>query len=516
MMRKIISLLVTLMTVATMIVGFAVPVMADTVKVSVIVDGVPEDIGFIDRTEEGFTEIFNNNNIELINVSAVYEDGSEEKIPSVYEDGVLTVSFTGTNGLYASRYKLNFTNVVYGANRDAETYKPNYIVNSYGRWIKTNSEGKIDFDYTGLWYNENGWWYVENGSVDFFKGTVEAPELVQNNNGWWAVVDGKVRFDLGTADAPALVQNRYGWWAVVDGKVRFDLGTADAPALVQNKYGWWAVVGGKVDFSYNGVAANKNGTWRVSGGKVDFDYTGLMTETKNAHDYIKWLIRGGKVIEEFDSSLMVGLEEGDCITASELDLLGTYISAESLDSNVAYVDSERKLVAIHPGSTYIVLKDGSITSILDIQVYSYEDYFDGTCKFMADMIMSQKDDVRSRLLAVSSLITTGFTYDNVYGNNLHDVIKYGKGTCYSAGFAVAGICKAMGYEAEVRSAIYDDMSRYPSGVIFASDHYNVKVTADGETYYIDSTPGSFMVYLSTETECLYGALYYGGTWISMS
>ena len=60
--------------------------------------------------------------------------------------------------------------------------------NASGWWKITN--GKVDFDYTGLAQNAGGWWYIHNGAVDFgYTG------FGQNGNSWWYCHDGQVHFD---------------------------------------------------------------------------------------------------------------------------------------------------------------------------------------------------------------------------------------------------------------------------------------------------------------------------------
>lgn len=74
------------------------------------------------------------------------------------------------------------------------------------------------------------------------------------------------------------------------------------------------------------------------------------------------------------------------------------------------------------------------------------------------------------------------------------------------------IMKNMGFTAKLRFAAKDNMSRYPGGVVFASQHHNVKVKIGGKTYYVDGTPESMFVYLSSETEPVFFATSLFGDW----
>lgn len=119
-----------------------------------------------------------------------------------------------------------------------------------------------------------------------------------------------------------------------------------------------------------------------------------------------------------------------------------------------------------------------------------------------------KDNIRKDMnfkdkliLASAYVVSTNFQYGNA--SKPEDVITNGVGTCVSGSKLVAAMCQAMGYKAKVRFAAEDNMSRYPAGVVFMKQHYNVEVTVKGRKYYIDGTPGTMGVYLSTKKEPLF-------------
>ena len=153
------------------------------------------------------------------------------------------------------------------------TYTNTVAKNANGWWKITN--GKVDFNYTGIAKNQNGWWRIVDGKVDFNCNSVE-----KNENGWWYIRGGKVDFSY-----TGIAKNANGWWRIVDGKVDFNCNSVE-----KNKNGWWYLRGGKVDFSYTGVAKNANGWWRIENGKVNFNFNGIAL---NENGW--WYLRDGKV-----------------------------------------------------------------------------------------------------------------------------------------------------------------------------------------------------------------------------
>lgn len=145
-----------------------------------------------------------------------------------------------------------------------------------GWWVIR--EGKVDFTYTGFAENINGWWYCEDGQVQF-----EVTDVIEGNvnaeHAWWHVVDGKVVFN------ETVAPNANGWWHIQNGKVNFKSNT-----IAKNANGWWHIQNGKVNFKSNTVAKNANGWWKIENGKVNFNFTGIATNSNGT-----WYLRKGKV-----------------------------------------------------------------------------------------------------------------------------------------------------------------------------------------------------------------------------
>lgn len=193
---------------------------------------------------------------------------------------------------YVTGSKVNFCNTV--------------ASNAWGWWKITN--GRLDFDFSGLAENAYGWWKITNGQVDFsyvgyeqsgsnwwyvyggqvcFQATDVLPGTVGGQYGWWKVCEGKVNFD------DDVCENAYGWWKITTGKVDFQY-----TGLAQNACGWWMIQNGHVNFGSNGLVDNGNGWWLVRNGCVDFNYNGLVD---NGNGW--WLIRNGYV--DFDYNGLV-------------------------------------------------------------------------------------------------------------------------------------------------------------------------------------------------------------------
>ncbi len=178
-------------------------------------------------------------------------------------------------------------NVVKGKVTKGETVAKN----SNGWWY-INSNGKVDFSYTGFAKNSNGWWYLESGKVNFNKNSVikDTKKKIDGKQSWWYVVGGKVKTSFtGLAD----YKNSNGWWYISNGKVTFDVDT-----VAKNKNGWWYVKDSKVNFNYNGFAENKNGWWYINNGKVNFGKNSVIKGKVNGTN-AWWYVVGGKVKTSF-------------------------------------------------------------------------------------------------------------------------------------------------------------------------------------------------------------------------
>lgn len=193
------------------------------------------------------------------------------------------------------------------------------------------------------------------------------------------------------------------------------------------------------------------------------------------------------------------------------------VTYESTNKNVFKIASSGngtiKIKGVSKGTAYLLAKQGSTVNVCTVVVDSGQSFVSRWVKVTANQIKSQYPSTEDRLVQASMLIIGQFDYGTVsYRNGLQDVIAQKKGTCHSAGLVLAEIYKALGYEATVRSAIQDDMSRYPSGISFGSDHYNVRVVANKKTYYVDATPACGFAYLSSSSEPLRYYFNFGSGW----
>ena len=238
--------------------------------------------------------------------------------------------------------------------------KENTVAQNDNGWWYIDSEGKVDFSYSGLAGNHNGWWYCENGKVQFNKNSVVSG-TVDGAYGWWHVVGGKVTFDNTVArngsgwwyirngkvdfEADTVAQNSNGWWAIRDGKVDFSY-----TGFKENHNGWWYIRNGKVDFSYTGVAKNRNGWWRVEKGKVNFSYNGVATNSNGA-----WYIRNGKVDFSYNGRVTWN-GRAYTVTNGKINSYSNYSmfrKAQGISSNTNWlilVDTKANKVAIYSGS----------------------------------------------------------------------------------------------------------------------------------------------------------------------
>lgn len=169
------------------------------------------------------------------------------------------------------------------------------------------------------------------------------------------------------------------------------------------------------------------------------------------------------------------------------------------------------LKAVKEGTALISARNGNRLETFTVVVASGNDYINKWIQNIVKEVRSTTSNREQQLLLVSQYIVSNFSYDNVY--DMTKVISEKKGNCYSAGQVAAKIYQAMGYKAKVRSAIHDKKSRYPSNMIMGSDHYNIEVVAGGRTYYLDATPASGIIYLSSKTEVLEAYINWGSGWM---
>lgn len=215
-----------------------------------------------------------------------------------------------------------------------------------------------------------------------------------------------------------------------------------------------------------------------------------------------------------NTSTKIIMLKGSTETASFDSSAGTVKCSSSNKKIVKPVNSGKnkfKIKALKNGTARITFKSDKIKEDYTIVVASGNAYVNKWTKNIATEIRKTTKDTKQQLILASEYIVGNFTYANVY--DMKKVISKRKGNCYSAGQVLAKIYKALGYKAQVRSAIRDKKSRYPSNLIMGSDHYNVKVVAKKTTYYLDATPAMGFVYISNSKKPLAEYMNWGGNWL---
>ena len=173
----------------------------------------------------------------------------------------------------------------------------------------------------------------------------------------------------------------------------------------------------------------------------------------------------------------------------------------SSKKSVAVVSKKGVVTTKRTGKAVITGKYKSKVIRCRVIVYSEKKYLKEWAKNWVRENIEAKDDDFTRVLWASYYVSHSFAYGS--SNSPMEMLKKGKGTCYSGGKLLVVLLNTMGYKAKVRFAAKDDMSRYPGGITFGSRHYNVKVVIQGKNYYVDGTPGSGAVYLSSSKKPLY-------------
>lgn len=177
------------------------------------------------------------------------------------------------------------------------------------------------------------------------------------------------------------------------------------------------------------------------------------------------------------------------------------IKWKSSKPSIATVSKKGTVKAKRIGTCTVAAKYKGKTYKCKIFVLSDEKYLNTWCKSMAKQIKYNYSSPYDRVLAATWYVNTHFSYGR--SSTPFEVLTAGKGTCVSANKLLVEMLKALGFKAKVRFAANDKMKRYPPGVIFGSDHHNVKVTIKGKTYYVDATPESGCIYMSTSKKNIY-------------
>ena len=160
------------------------------------------------------------------------------------------------------------------------------------------------------------------------------------------------------------------------------------------------------------------------------------------------------------------------------------------------------------GKTTITAKTDTQTLKIKVTVKSGNAFVNAWCKNWVKVNISKDMSKYDKMLLASYYMNVCYKYGSV--SSVKDVIVKKKGNCVTGGRLLVKLLNNMGYKANLRFAAKDNMSRYPKGVYFASQHHNVKVKVKGKTYYVDGTPATGFIYLSTDKKPLYCAIIMKG------
>ena len=188
---------------------------------------------------------------------------------------------------------------------------------------------------------------------------------------------------------------------------------------------------------------------------------------------------------------------------------------KSSNKKVAVVSKKGKVKIRKTGKAVITAKVAGKTLKCKVKVVSNKKYVKSFSKAWVKENLKGVTNPFYKALTISAYVGQAFSYGST--NSAKDVLIKGKGTCYSGSLLTVEMLKAAGFSAKVRFAAKDKMSRYPSGIYFAKQHYNVQVTINGKKYYVDGQPGRAFIYLSSETKPLYyGFFMQDGLWTLMN
>lgn len=185
-----------------------------------------------------------------------------------------------------------------------------------------------------------------------------------------------------------------------------------------------------------------------------------------------------------------------------INIGGKKVKWSSTNKKVAKISSKGKIHTLKKGKTVIIAKVGKKKYKCKVHVLSDKQYVTKWCKefIKVQKISSFKNDF-DKIIMASYGIDELFYYGKANGPK--EVIWKGQGTCYSGGQLLVELLKHMGYEARVRSANNDSLDMFPDGVMPGFNRHNVEVIINGKKYYVESTPGSGVVYLCEAHKPLY-------------
>ena len=186
------------------------------------------------------------------------------------------------------------------------------------------------------------------------------------------------------------------------------------------------------------------------------------------------------------------------------------VTWSTANPNIATVSSKGKVKAKKKGVTTLIAKNKGKKYKCKIVVLSDKKFLSTWCKHWIEDYIDQGTSPYDKVLIAGLYINTHFQYGRA--EDALDVLKKGQGTCVSANKLFVEMLKAMDFEAKIRFAANDDMSRYPAGITFMEEHRNVKVKINGKWYFTDATPGTPILYMSSKKEPVYYAGAFWGQW----
>lgn len=183
----------------------------------------------------------------------------------------------------------------------------------------------------------------------------------------------------------------------------------------------------------------------------------------------------------------------------------------SSNKRIATVNKKGRVTAKKVGKTTITGKYKKRVYKFKVIVWSDNEYVRRWAKDWVRQYIDSSYSPFDKVLYAEFFVSNYLSYGTAKG--ALDVLKKGRGTCVSGNRLLVELLKAMGFSAKLRKAVNDDMSKYPENLIFMSEHHNVKVKINGRYYYVDGTPESGLLYMSSDTEPIYYAYLENGEYV---
>lgn len=121
-----------------------------------------------------------------------------------------------------------------------------------------------------------------------------------------------------------------------------------------------------------------------------------------------------------------------------------------------------RVKALIDGKTSVKTSAKNIT-VTYVTVKSGKAFVKAWCSLWAETHIIDDMDDKDKLIIASSYITTFGTFSVGETYEPEDLLNKGYGNCVSGGKLLVYMCRTMEYEARLRFAAKDDMSRYPQG-----------------------------------------------------